>query len=136
MSNSKVSNRKVKPTSNNNDQSETPKDKSQRIPQRDKIDYTLNIKGLDWTEKQKAFIELASDKETKIIFLSGPAGTSKSILSVYCSLLLLNEKKISDIIYVRTIVESAAISMGTLPGDEHSKMKYFVSVLNDIFYKL
>lgn len=107
------------------------KDKSPRIPQRDKIDYTLNIKGLDWTEKQKAFIELASSRSTKIIFLSGPAGTSKSILAVYCSLLLLNERKISDIIYVRTIVESAAISMGTLPGDENSKMKYFVSVLND-----
>ena len=107
------------------------KDKTPRIPQRNKIDYTLNIRGLDWTEKQKAFIELASDKSTKIIFLSGPAGTSKSILAVYCSLLLLNEKKISDIIYVRTIVESAAISMGTLPGDENSKLKYFVSVLND-----
>lgn len=107
------------------------KDKSPRIPQRDKIDFVLNIKGLDWTEKQKAFIELAMNKNTKIIFLSGPAGCSKSILAVYCALLLLNEKKISDIIYVRTIVESAAISMGTLPGDENSKLKYFVSVLND-----
>lgn len=110
---------------------EEPKDKSPRIPQRPKIDYTLNIRGLDWTEKQKAFIDLALNKETKIIFLSGPAGTSKSILAVYCALLMLNEKRISDIIYVRTIVESAAISMGTLPGDEHSKLKYFVSVLND-----
>ncbi len=110
---------------------EEPKDKSPKIPQRTKIDYTLSIRGLDWTEKQKAFIDLALDKNTKIIFLSGPAGTSKSILAVYCALLMLNEKRISDIIYVRTIVESAAISMGTLPGDEHSKMKYFVSVLND-----
>ena len=108
-----------------------PKDKSQKVPQRTKIDYTLNLRGLDWTEKQKAFIDLALDKNTKIIFLSGPAGTSKSILAVYCALVMLNEKRISDIIYVRTIVESAAISMGTLPGDEHSKMKYFVSVLND-----
>jgi phosphate starvation-inducible PhoH-like protein len=108
-----------------------PKDKSPKVPQRTKIDYTLSIRGLDWTEKQKAFIDLALDKNTKIIFLSGPAGTSKSILAVYCALMMLNEKRISDIIYVRTIVESAAISMGTLPGDEHSKMKYFVSVLND-----
>jgi len=107
------------------------KDTSPKIPQRDKIDYTLNIRGLEWTEKQKAFIDLALDKNTKIVFLSGPAGTSKSILAVYCALLMLNEKRISDIIYVRTIVESAAVSMGTLPGDEHSKMKYFVSVLND-----
>jgi phosphate starvation-inducible PhoH-like protein len=107
------------------------KDTSPKIHQRDKIDYTLNLKGLDWTEKQKAFIELALDKKTKIIFLSGPAGTSKSILAVYCALMMLNEKKISDVIYVRTIVESAAISMGTLPGNENDKLKFFVSVLND-----
>ena len=107
------------------------KDTSPRVFQREKIDYTLNLRGLDWTEKQKAFIELATHKDTKIIFLSGPAGTSKSILAVYCALQLLNERKISDLIYVRTIVESASHSMGTLPGDENDKLKFFVSVLND-----
>ena len=44
---------------------------------------------------------------------------------------LLNSKRISDIIYVRTIVESAAHSMGTLPGDADQKLQFFVSVLND-----
>jgi phosphate starvation-inducible PhoH-like protein len=107
------------------------KDNSPKVHQREKIDYVLNLKGLDWTEKQKAFIELATHKDTKIVFLSGPAGTSKSILAVFSALQLLNERKISDIIYVRTIVESAVQSMGTLPGDEHSKLKFFVSVLND-----
>lgn len=110
---------------------EEAKDKSPRVHQREKINFTLNIKGLDWTEKQKAFIELATDKNTKIVFLSGPAGTSKSILAVYCALLMLNDKKISDIIYIRTIVESATQSMGTLPGDENDKLKFFVAVLND-----
>jgi phosphate starvation-inducible protein PhoH and related proteins len=106
-------------------------DTSPKVHQRDKIDFTLNLKGLDWTEKQKAFIELATHKDTKIIFLSGPAGTSKSILAVYCALELLNQKKVSDLIYVRTIVESAAHSMGTLPGDADQKLQFFVSVLND-----
>jgi|688.fasta_scaffold397927_1 phosphate starvation-inducible PhoH-like protein len=112
-------------------QEQSSKDTSPRVHQRDKIDFNLNLRGLDWSEKQKAFIELATNKDTKIIFLSGPAGTSKSILAVYCALHLLNERKVSDIIYVRTIVESAAQSMGTLPGDENSKLKFFVSVLND-----
>jgi phosphate starvation-inducible PhoH-like protein len=107
------------------------KDTSPRVHQREKIDYTLNLRGLDWTEKQKAFIELATNKDTRIIFLSGPAGTSKSILAVYSALELLNSKRISDIIYVRTIVESAAHSMGTLPGDADQKLQFFVSVLND-----
>jgi len=115
----------IKPVTNN------AKDTSPRIHQREKIDYTLNLKGLDWTDKQKAFIELATHKDTKIIFLSGPAGTSKSILAVYCALELLNQKRISDIVYVRTIVESASHSMGTLPGDMSDKLYYFISVLND-----
>jgi phosphate starvation-inducible PhoH-like protein len=107
------------------------KDTSPKIHQREKIDYTLNLKGLDWTDKQKAFIELATHKDTKIIFLSGPAGTSKSILAVYSALELLNQKRISDIVYVRTIVESASHAMGTLPGDADQKLHFFVSVLND-----
>jgi phosphate starvation-inducible protein PhoH len=65
------------------------------------------------------------------VFLSGPAGTSKSVLAVYCSLLLLNQKKVSDLIYVRTIVESASISLGSLPGTVESKVEHFISVLND-----
>jgi phosphate starvation-inducible PhoH-like protein len=107
------------------------KDTSPKVHQREKIDYTLNLRGLEWTEKQKAFINLATDKDTKIIFLSGPAGTSKSILAVYSALELLNQKRVSDIIYVRTIVESAMQSMGTLPGDADQKLQFFVSVLND-----
>jgi phosphate starvation-inducible protein PhoH len=111
--------------------SEPIKDTSPRVPQREKIDYTLNLRGLDWTEKQKAFIELATHKDTKIVFLSGVSGTSKSILAVYCALLLLNQKKVSDLIYVRTIVESASISLGSLPGTVESKVEHFISVLND-----
>jgi phosphate starvation-inducible protein PhoH len=107
------------------------KDTSPRVHQREKIDFTLNLRGLEWTEKQKAFIELATNKDTKVIFLSGPAGTSKSILAVYCSLVLLNLRKISDIVYVRTIVESASHSMGTLPGDADQKLQFFTAVLND-----
>lgn len=106
-------------------------DTSPKVHQREKIDYVLNLRGLDWTEKQKAFIELATHKDTKIVFLSGPAGTSKSILAVFCALLLLNQKRVSDIVYVRTIIESASTSMGTLPGDADQKLQFFTSVLND-----
>jgi phosphate starvation-inducible PhoH-like protein len=127
----KPTKKSTKATKTTSKTSEPIKDTSPRVHQREKIDYTLNLRGLDWTEKQKAFIELATHKDTKIVFLSGPAGTSKSILAVYCALLLLNQKRVSDLVYVRTIVESASQSMGTLPGDENSKLKFFVSVLND-----
>lgn len=120
-----------KPSKTNPKTPEQVKDTSPKVHQREKIDYTLNLKGLEWTEKQRAFIELATHKDTKIIFLSGPAGTSKSILAVYCALELLNQKRVSDLIYIRTIIESASHSMGTLPGDMDDKLHYFVSVLND-----
>jgi phosphate starvation-inducible PhoH-like protein len=107
------------------------KDVSPKVYQREKIDYELKLRGLEWTPKQSSFIDLATDKDTKIVFLSGPAGTSKSILAVYSALMLLNQKRVSDIIYVRTIVESAVHSMGTLPGDADQKLHFFVSVLND-----
>ena len=74
------------------------KDKSEKVHQREKISDTLQIKDLNWTEKQKQFINLALDKETKVMLVNGPAGSSKSILAVYCALKLLSEKKISDII--------------------------------------
>lgn len=109
----------------------TNKDTSPKVHQRDKISFNLNIRGLDWTEKQKAFIDLALDKNANIIFLSGPAGTSKTALAVYCSLLLLNEKRKSEIIYVRSIVESASHSMGYLPGLAEDKLKPYITPLVD-----
>jgi phosphate starvation-inducible protein PhoH len=44
---------------------------------------------------------------------------------------LLNQKKVSDLVYVRTIIESASTSMGTLPGDAEQKLQFFTAVLND-----
>jgi phosphate starvation-inducible PhoH-like protein len=107
------------------------KDTSPYVPQRDKINFQLNIAELPWTEKQKAFIELVQHKDTKIVFLSGPAGTSKSILAVYTALKLLNEKKISEIIYIRSIIESASKSLGSLPGEADDKFRPFAAPLLD-----
>jgi phosphate starvation-inducible PhoH-like protein len=123
--------KKTKKPSANTSVETISKDTSPKVHQREKINFNLNIRSLDWTEKQKNFIELALDKDTRMIFLSGPSGTSKSILAVYCALQLLNQKKVSDLVYIRTIVESASHSMGTLPGDMSDKLHYFVSVLND-----
>lgn len=109
----------------------TTKDNSPRVPQRDKINFNLSIRGLDWTEKQKAFIELATHKDTRVIFLSGPAGTSKTALAVYCALTLMNAKRASELIYVRSIVESASTTLGSLPGEAHDKFKPFAMPLID-----
>ena len=107
------------------------KDPSQYVPQREKINFNLNIRELNWTEKQKAFIELTTDKKTRVMFLSGPAGTSKTVLAVRSALQLMNIKKASEIIYVRSVVESASLSLGSLPGEAQDKFRPFAMPLLD-----
>jgi phosphate starvation-inducible PhoH-like protein len=106
-------------------------DKTPYVFQRDKIDFDLKIRDLPWTEKQKAVISLVEDKHTKVVFLNGPAGTSKSLLAVYCALKLLSNKKISEIVYIRSIIESATRSLGSLPGEAEDKFKPFAAPMVD-----
>jgi phosphate starvation-inducible protein PhoH len=106
-------------------------DNSPYVFQRDKIGFDLKIKELPWTEKQKQVIELFLDKKTKVLFLKGPAGTSKTILAMYCGLALLNLKKVSDIILVRSAVESADSKLGFLPGDVSEKFNVYLTPFHD-----
>lgn len=106
-------------------------DSSPIVPQRNKFKYELNFKKFPWTENQKKFIELALKKETKIIFLDGVAGSSKTLLSSFVSLELLNQKKCSEILYVRTVVESSEKGLGFLPGEFESKFAPFLTPLED-----
>ena len=106
-------------------------DNTPYVFQRDKIDFDLRIRDLPWTDKQKAVIELVSDKNTKVVFLNGPAGTSKSLLAAYCALKLLASKKVSEIIYIRSIVESATRSLGSLPGEAEDKFRPFAAPMVD-----
>jgi phosphate starvation-inducible PhoH-like protein len=106
-------------------------DTSPYVFQREKIKHELNIRELPWTEKQKALIELISHKDTKAVFISGPAGSAKSLISTYCGLKLLSQRKISEIIYIRSVVESASKSLGYLPGEAESKLRPFTLPLMD-----
>jgi phosphate starvation-inducible PhoH-like protein len=100
-------------------------DRSPKVPQRDKISQNLDLKEFNWTDKQKKFIELATNKETKIIFVNGPAGSSKTLLAVYVSLLMLNQRKVSDILYLRAAIESSDAKLGFLPGDLNEKIHFY-----------
>lgn len=101
------------------------KDRSIKVHQRDKIKSNLTINELQWTPKQLEFLKIALDKKTRIMLVSGSAGTGKTAISVYCALKLLNDKKISDILYIRSPVESADHSLGYLPGTIDDKLHYY-----------
>lgn len=91
------------------------KDTSPIVPQKSKIKNELSITKRELTEKQKSFLDLAMDKNTKMIFVSGPAGTSKTYISIMAALQLLNLKKASDLLYLRSAVESCDSKIGFLP---------------------
>jgi phosphate starvation-inducible PhoH-like protein len=107
------------------------KDQSPTVHQRNKIAAPLTIINRELTEKQKKFIDLAMDRQVKLLLVSGPAGTTKTYLSVLAALMLMNEKKVSDILYVRSIVESADVKMGTLPGEADDKLSPYKRPLID-----
>lgn len=106
------------------------KDKSLIVHQNEKLTRQIIIRQRpDLTNKQKEFLKLALDNNTKVVFLSGPSGSSKSFLSVLAVLELMNLKKVSDLIYIRSIVESSDNKMGFLPGDANEKLSPYLEPL-------
>lgn len=108
------------------------KDKSKFVAQREKIKNQIQIRERnDLTEKQKAFLELAARKETNIIIIDGPSGVSKTFLAILAGLRSLNDKKSSDLIYVRSAVESTDSRLGFLKGSEEDKLNPYLQPLVD-----
>ena len=55
------------------------------------------------TPKQKKFLDLALNPNMKIMFVAGPAGSSKTYMAVYSALRRLVVDHDLDLLYVRTI---------------------------------
>lgn len=86
---------------------------------------------IELTEKQQEFFKILTNPKTKVVFIKGPAGSSKSFISVYAALHLYNEDNKRDIMYMRTVVESAERSMGFLKGDADAKFANYLAPLED-----
>lgn len=91
----------------------------------------LLLGNIELTEKQAKFNKILTNKNTKVVFLRGPAGSSKTFLSVYAALALHNEDNRRDIMYLRTVVESAEKSLGFLKGSLENKFDPYVAPLED-----
>ena len=98
-----------------------------RILQKESIKHKdrNQIRDFNWTPKQKEFIDLALAKESKILLVKGPAGSSKTLLSVYSALKLMNEARVSETVYLRSAVESSDARLGFLPGDADQKLHFY-----------
>ena len=64
-----------------------------------------------------------------MMFISGPAGTSKTYISILASLMLINQKRVSDLLYLRSAVESSDSKLGFLPGEADEKMAPYIQPL-------
>jgi phosphate starvation-inducible PhoH-like protein len=131
--------RPLKPTKSvvkNTNKSEKIADTSPYVAQREKIDFEFPIYELPWTEKQRALISLFLDKKTKVLFLKGVAGTSKTLISMFLGLTLLKQHKVSDIVLIRSAVESSDSKLGYLPGTLDEKYGVYLTPFNDKFSEL
>lgn len=83
------------------------------------------------TAKQKDLLTISLDPETNIIFIDGPAGSTKTYMAVYAALRMLSENDNLSLTYVRTLVETADKSMGALPGNVEEKVCPYMKPLMD-----
>lgn len=87
-------------------------------------------------ETQKKLTQ--SIKNNDVTVCAGPAGTGKTLLSVFEALLLLktHPEIYKEIKLVKSVTQLKNEDVGTLPGDEKEKLKFIMLSYLDAFYKL
>tara|TARA_R110000824_G_scaffold378149_2_gene569618 strand:+ start:1561 stop:2268 length:708 start_codon:yes stop_codon:yes gene_type:complete len=98
------------------------------IPQ---LKQTFRVNNLRLTARQKEFLALALSHKTQIMFISGPAGSTKTYMAVYAALRHLSSGDDLDMLYVRTIIESGDKGLGALPGNIEEKINPYMAPLED-----
>jgi phosphate starvation-inducible PhoH-like protein len=89
------------------------------------------VKGKELSGKQKLFLKIALDADTKIVFVKGPAGSTKTYIAVLAALRHLQRDEEQDLLYVRTTIESADKGLGALPGTLEEKVNPYMAPLED-----
>jgi phosphate starvation-inducible PhoH-like protein len=93
--------------------------------------HNRSLGHIELTEKQAEFHKIMRDPKTRIVFISGPAGTAKTFLSVYTGLYKYYENSSINILYLRSLAESADKGMGFLKGTIDDKFGPYMGPLED-----
>ena len=80
---------------------------------------------------QNKFLDIIQKDGSHAAMVDGPAGTAKTYLAVLAALKLVSKRKLDNIVYVRSVVESANKSIGSLPGEIEEKFAPWAMPLND-----
>ena len=67
--------------------------------------------------KHREFYDTIHESTTQMSFVDGLAGTAKTYIAVYAALEMLKDESVEKIVYIRSVVESADKSLGSLPGE-------------------
>lgn len=86
--------------------------------------FQFKSRNYEFTPKQKELIGKILDPRIKIIFVEGPAGTSKTVTSMYGSLKLIqDDPSTHSLLYLRSAIESASRNLGYMPGAQPYECK-------------
>lgn len=97
-------------------------------------DIRIDIKHKNETQKKLT----NAIKKNDVTICTGPAGTGKTLLSVFEALMLLKQhpELYKEIKLVKSITQLKNEELGTLPGDEKDKLKFHMMSYLDAFHKL
>jgi len=107
-------------------------DESKEIETNIQKNWLFNFKikkPFNFNPKHQLFYNSIIHDDTNMSFVAGPAGSAKSYIAVLAGLELLKERKINTIIYIRSVVESASRSIGSLPGEIDDKFSPYAMPL-------
>ena len=93
--------------------------------------HNRSLGHIELTEKQAEFHKIMRNPRTRVVFISGPAGTAKTFLSVYTGLYKYYEDSLINILYLRSLAESADKGMGFLKGTLDDKFGPYMGPLED-----
>ncbi|MDB4396033.1 PhoH family protein [bacterium] len=79
--------------------------------------------------KHRDFYNSLHESGTQMSFVDGLAGTAKTYIAVYAALEMLKESLFEKIVYIRSVVESADRSLGSLPGEIDDKFSPYAMPL-------
>lgn len=85
--------------------------------------------------KQEEYVRLLSDQSKSIVFVTGPAGTGKTMLAVLAGIKAYKEGEVSKIVLTRPAVGVDDEKHGFLPGDINAKMEPWTRPLFDVFHE-
>ena len=110
----------------------TSRDIEERVHKNYFLNFNVNQK-FKLNDTHESFTNMAMNNKTKMSIIDGRAGSGKTYLSVYAALQALQKQQVEEIVYIRSVVESASKGMGFLPGEADEK---FLPWMYPLFDKL